>query len=316
MDHIMTMTNRLARWGVGLCALAMGIDPATVPTYAGEQSGVLRVESEIFVAGDEKPLARTLTLFRNGIAWDFLDLPVGKETGLPASITDDCGEIVLHDPARERVVVIDPSRNKKTQIAAIRLERLSASLTSWARQSDDRLVRWAGGPDFGDGFKEQKSQLELIGPRVRYEVQFTPAPFEDAAELYHRFADTAILLKALMHPGGLPPFPRLAINQRVASVGGIPSMVTLDIDAKLTLSAGRPASLRSVHKVHPRLLAIDLERIQQAEARAAVAEMVDLATFIDHTSAVPISGASVQPDSFQASELKKGPKVLLPLPSG
>ena len=143
MDHIMTMTNRLARWGVGLCALAMVIDPATVPTYAGEQSGVLRVESEIFAAGDEKPLARTLTL-----------------------------------------------------------------------------------------------------------------------------------------------------------------------------SAGRPASLRSVHKVHPRLLAIDLERIQQAEARAAVAEMVDLATFIDHTSAVPISGASVQPDSLQASELKKGPKVLLPLPSG
>ena len=34
-----------------------------------------RVESEVFLNGAEEPVARSLTLFRDGIAWDFLERP-------------------------------------------------------------------------------------------------------------------------------------------------------------------------------------------------------------------------------------------------
>jgi hypothetical protein len=205
--------------------------------HADDASRVLRVESEVFVEGDVEPVTRSLTLFCNGVIWDFCDPPgAGDSTdgdGPP-------GEIVLHDPARERVVLIDPVRNVKTQIDAIRLERLGVSLASWARRSDDRLVRWAGGPDFGDGFKEEDSRLELVGPRARYEVVHAAAPSPEAAVLYGKFADTAILLKALLQPGGIPPFPRLAINRRVAAAGGIPSVVRLEIDPRMAMLASRP----------------------------------------------------------------------------
>lgn len=235
----------------------------------------LRVESELFADGGDEPVAHSLTLFHEGVAWDFLELP--DAAGKSAVIA----EIVLHDPARERVLVIDPARQVKTQVDLIRLERLSVSLAKWARTNDDRLVRWAGGPDFTAGFTEHDDRLELVGPRVKYAVAYEEAPCTEAAVTYRQFADTAILLKALMQPGGIPPFPRLAVNRRLEDAGAIPSEVMLEIDPRLSALGGRPERLRCVHKVHPRLLAGDLERIEDAKHHVAAAEPVDLATFVD-----------------------------------
>jgi len=241
----------------------------------------MRVESEIFVDRGTEPVAKSLTIFRDGLAWDFLD---GPEPG-------GAVEIVLHDPSRDRVVIIDPHRNVKTEIDSLRLERLSVSLAAWARRSDDKLVRWAGGPTFGEGCRKEERSLELSGPRARYVVEFAEAPAPDAAETYRRFADTALLLKALLHPGGIPPFPRLAINKQIAADGGIPETVTLEIDTRGALLGGRSQVLRSVHKVHPRLLASDLQRVEDAEARVAVAEAVDVATYAEPKAAAPITAA-------------------------
>lgn len=245
---------------------------------AGEAPCTMRVESELFATGDEEPVARSLTVFRAGVAWDFLELPRADVAAGDARLA--VREIVLHDPARERVIVIDPVRHVKTEIGLIRLERLSVSLANWARTTDDKLVRWAGGPDFSDDFSETDDGLELVGPRVRYAVAHVPAPSSAAAAAYRRFADTAILLKALLHPGGLPPFPRLAVNRRLEAAGALPAEVTLEIDGRLAPLAGRPERLRCVHRIHPRLLGGDLDRVQDAEAQMAAAEAVDLAEFV------------------------------------
>lgn len=264
---------RLAATGAAVGGETPG-EPAPFPTPLA-----LRVETELFADGKVPPVARSLTLFDDGIAWDFLELPADQ-----AKADDEAAmklvEIVLHDPARERVVVIDPVGSRKTEIPLIRLERLSVSLAKWARSSDDRLVRWAGGPDFTAGFEEDGERLELAGPRVRYSVVHTAAESPAAAGTYRRFADTAILLKALLHPGGIPPFPRLAVNERLEDEGAIPAEVTLEIDSRLALVSGSPARMRSVHKSHPRLLAADRRLIDEAQAHVAAAAAVDLATFM------------------------------------
>jgi hypothetical protein len=242
---------------------------ATGQTTRAEEVG-FRVESEVFVDDDETPAAKSLTLFHNGITWDFLDAPTdGGE-----------GDIILHDPARERVVVLDARRNLKTEIGTIRLERLNVSLASWARQSDDALIKWAGAADFGDAITTDGNRVELTGPRVHYTVEFSRSSSDEAVAAYRRFADTAILLKALMQPGGIPPFPRLAINRHVEVAGGIPSEVTLCITPRLTLLPGGGDTLRSVHKVHPQLIDGDHSRIAAAGAQLTVAEEVDLEEFV------------------------------------
>jgi hypothetical protein len=243
---------------------------AAVGRQTRAEGVVLRVESEVFVNDDKTPAATSLTLFQNGITWDFLDAPAdGGE-----------GDIILHDPARERVVVLDPQRNLKTEIRTIRLERLNVSLATWARQSDDALIKWAGAADFSDALTTDGDRVELIGPRVQYTVEFTRSSNDEAVAAYRRFADTAMLLKALLQPGGIPPFPRLAINRHVEAAGGIPSAVTLCITPKLSLLPGAGDTLRSVHKVHPQLIDGDHSRIDAAGAQLIVAEEVDLEEFV------------------------------------
>jgi hypothetical protein len=272
---------RITRLLVTLACVATLVSPA-----AAAETG-FRVESEIFVDGAKEPVARSLTLFRDGVAWDFLEASTEGKPDQPAvgSAGDQLGEIVLHDPARERIILVDPRRNVKTRIDAIRLERLSVSLASWARKSEDRLVRWSGGPDFGEGMTETKDRLELVGPRVRYEVELSAAPSPEIARRYRRFADTAILLKALVHPGGLPPFPRLAINRRLEAADAIPASVSLEIDARGFPRTARADRVKCVHRFHPRLLTSDLERIEEAESRVAVSEDVDLAAFVTSPAA-------------------------------
>ena len=262
---------------VGAMRAACGETPGEPAPFPAPLS--LRVETELFADGRESPVARSLTLFDGGVAWDFLELPADHpKADDPAAMK--LVEIVLHDPVRERVVVIDPVAARKTEIPLIRLERLSVSLAKWARSSDDRLVRWAGGPDFTGGFEAEGNQLELAGPRVRYSVVHAAAESPAAASTYRRFADTAILLKALLHPGGIPPFPRLAVNERLEDEAAIPAEVTLEIDSRLALVSGSPARMRSVHKSHPRLLAADRRLIDEAQAHVAAATAVDLATFM------------------------------------
>lgn len=269
-----------------LLVLAAGVrlaaaDPSEPRAFP--QPLALRIESELFREGHDEPVARSLTLFDGGVAWDFLELPTAGESEDGMELV----EIVLHDPARERVVVIDPVRRVKTEIPLIRLERMSVSLAKWARSSDDRLVRWAGGPDFSDNFQRDDETLVLSGPRVRYEVTLATAESPAVAETYRRFADTAILLKALLHPGGIPPFPRLAVNRELEAAGAIPAEVALEIDPPLAVVAGGAARMRSRHNSHPRLLAADRRLIADAEAHVAGAEAVDLAVFANPPAAEP-----------------------------
>ena len=275
--RVMRPTDRFAGWLAGLLAVLTGVGEAGLAT-AGD--GVLmRVETEVFANDDEAPVARSLTLFRNGVAWDFLEtLSKEKEEEEDAG-PDEPAEFVLHDPARERIILVDPARHVKTQIDHLQLERLRASLGAWARKSDDPLMRWAGGPEFGDGMEETATKIVLTGPRVRYEVAFEEAEDGAVPEEYQRFADAALLIKALVHPGGLPPFPRIAINRRVAAAGGVPVAVRLEIDSRMAKLGRRPNVLRSEHKVLESWLSADHKRVAAAEERMAVAAPVDLATY-------------------------------------
>ncbi|RZO62363.1 MAG: hypothetical protein EVA78_06985 [Phycisphaeraceae bacterium] len=247
----------------------------------------LRVETDVFADRDDVPIAHSLTLFSSKVAWDFLDTtPAEKKTSDSESDQPKAfnGEIVLHDPTRERVLLIDPLRQVKTSIDSIQLERLRVSLAKWARTSDDKLLCWAGGPHFENGMHESDDAIELVGPRVQYRIETTDAPSPEIAGQYRQFADTALLLRALLHPGGIPPFPRLALNKRLSSEVKLPTSVTLEIDSRGSLvpsglSSMMQRHLCSVHRIHPALRADDLQRIADAEACMAIAEEVSLAEY-------------------------------------
>ena len=80
-------------------------------------------------------------------------------------------------------------------------------------------------------------QLNSLGQGCITVFETTNAPSQEIAGQYRQFADTAILLRALLHPGGIPPFPRLALNKRLSSEVKLPTSVTLQIDSRGSLVA-------------------------------------------------------------------------------
>jgi len=284
-----------AAGAVRLSGLALLAGLALVPAARLRAAdGAFRVETAVYDADDaEHPVARSLTLFKDGVAWDFLETL--DDEGRPQGV--EPAEIILHDPARERTVLVDPARNKKTRIDRLRLERLRTSLAAWARKSDDALLRWAGGPDFTGSFVDEQQTdgaVVLAGPRVRYEVRYEPAPGDGAAEEYRRFADTAILVKALVHPGGLPPFARIAINGRVAAADALPVSVRLAIDPRFGRIAGRPSVSRSEHRALASWTESDHRRVATAGEELSLAEEVDLAVYAGTAVAADDDAATVR----------------------
>ncbi|MBT6056344.1 MAG: hypothetical protein HOH16_13035, partial [Planctomycetaceae bacterium] len=90
----------LFSFGQAVCASAKDID-------------TLRVETEVFADRKDVPIARSLTLFSSKVAWDFLDAAtLDKKSPDSKSANSESfdGEIILHDPTRERVLLIDPLR--------------------------------------------------------------------------------------------------------------------------------------------------------------------------------------------------------------
>lgn len=271
-------------------------------TLAAESDWEMRVESRVFREDDEQPISRSLALFANDVVWDFLEL--ADEDGALQLV-----EIVLHDPLRERTVLVDPRRHVKVEVDKLKLDRLRVSLASWARGADDPVIRWAASSTAVEGLHlehEPHPAVVLSGPKVRYVVAYEKATSAEAAASYQKFADVSLLLKALVHPGGLPPFPRLAINRALAEEQAIPSEVRLTLAGDLPLVGGLPGVsgeklLRSEHRSHTRLLAEDRRRIAEASARAGESSLVPLEIYAnpqaDGTTAIasePSEGGSVR----------------------
>lgn len=264
---------------VSTATVACALNPVSV---AAEASWEMRVESRIFRDGQEQPIGRSLALFTKDIVWDFLELP-------DADGQLQLAEIVLHDPLRERTVLVDPRRNVKVELDKLKLDRLRVSLASWARGADDPVIRWAASSRVEEGIHhehddEDDSAVVLTGPKVRYVVRYEKAASPEAAESYQRFADVSLLIKALVNPGGLPPYPRMAINRRLAQEAAIPRDVTLTLDGDLPLVSGLPGGvgekvLRSEHHTHSRLLAEDRRKIADASARVGESLIVSLESY-------------------------------------
>jgi hypothetical protein len=247
-------------------------------------AGEMRVQSTVFRTGEEKAMGRSLALFTNHVVWDFVEMPAEAEDAPP-----ELAEIVLHDPLRERIVLVDPKRSVKVEVDHLTLARLRVSLAAWARGTDDNVIRWTGSHDLARSIAEDGETFVLDGPDVGYVVSYEDAPSPEAARAYQQFADSSLLLRALLHPGGLPPFPRMAINARLAKEDKTPREVRLRYDQRLPLvpelpGISREKGLRSEHRIHPRLLAEDRKRIADASARIAEATTVTLEAYADSGS--------------------------------
>jgi hypothetical protein len=223
-----------------------------------------RIETRVFAGDDPTAVSENTTLFHAGKVYDYLADPT---------------EITVFDKQRSRLILLDPSRRMLAEVKEDELLEFSATLQGWAGKQTDPLLKFAAMPRFDQSLDASSGDLSFSSRLLNYQVKVAKTPSETAAAQFREFSDMYARLNAITHPGGLPPFPRLQVNEAVAKNASIPEEVRLSIPARRI--GGKPIDLRSEHRMQWRLLEGDRVRIQETGEFLVTFTPVSLRQFLN-----------------------------------
>ncbi len=221
-----------------------------------------RIENRVYAGTEKEPISESLTLFQAGQVYDFLTEPA---------------ETTVLDAQHGRIVLLDRTRQMRTEIKTGRLVELIASMKIRAAQSSDPLLKFLANPEFDEQFEAETGVLELTSPLVTYRVETEPAPSAEVVAQLRYFSSWYAQLNAILQPGGLPPFARAQLDETLRRRQLVPQSVELTIERGRL--PPRTQVLRSEHKFTSRLLDDDIRRIEQAHDAMASFRHVTLELF-------------------------------------
>lgn len=206
-----------------------------------------RIESQIFVGKQKKPMAESVTVFTSGLIYDF---PLtGPE------------EIVVFDPARGRFVLLDVARKTKTTLTTQELVQFTAAMKVHASELEGAFG-FAANPNFEVHFDSEQHRLTLDSKLLSYDVTGVEPKQPEAVKDYRIFADWYARLNST-RPGNLPPFARIELNRNLSENGLIPKDVELTVSSKIGLLS-RTLTVRSHHLANWTLSGKDRDRVKLA----------------------------------------------------
>jgi hypothetical protein len=206
-----------------------------------------RIESKVFSGKDDTSTSESVTLFADDRVYDFLSSP---------------SEITVFDFPRGRIVLLDTNRKLRTELTTDKLNEFTEQLRARAARQTDALLKFAANPKFDESHSDAQ-WLQFASPQMTYRVHPTKPDNPNVVREYRMFSDWSARLNSMIHPGAMPPFPRLAVNGALERAGQIPESVQLTVAAQNHLMA-KPTVLRSEHELTMRLLPNDRKRIDEA----------------------------------------------------
>jgi len=237
-----------------------------------------RVESKVFTEKATQPSSESLTLFvidsgnpyRN-FAYDFLSSPseitVIDTSGQTTTRKGVDGRYRASTVEDVRIKLLDPARKLRTELNLGDLQKFSEQLRSRAARQTNPLLKFAADPKFSESSEQNdagETCVRFTSPLLAYRVWLTSDVPENADfDRYFDFCDFSAQLNSMMHPGTLPPFPRMKVDADLRLKAGRPPArveVTISDDAK----GAKPIVLRSEHHFSTQLTAEDQKRIDEA----------------------------------------------------
>ena len=212
-----------------------------------------RIDTEIFIGDEKEPAAEMLTIFAQGLVYDFQ--LKGPE------------EITMLDTVRGRYTLLDPARKVKCGLGVQDVLQQMLSLEAHAAESKDALFMFAAAPHFESKVEEATEngqpivRLSLTAKPMEYAVLARPSERPEAVHAFRYFADQFARLNA-MRPGNLPPGARLALNKALAERKLLPLEITRTILPANPL--GKKLVVRSRHLVNWSLSGEDRKKIDRA----------------------------------------------------
>jgi hypothetical protein len=252
------MDARLVRLALLLVVLLLGSLAAR-----GGVAQEFRIETFVYVGGEEQPVSHTTTLFENSAVYEFVDDPEQIIVYRHASGDDDSGVFILLDPATER----------RTEIEASRVSKLMDKLSGWAAKQDDDLLKFSANPEFKETFDAETGSMTLANAEWTYRVATVEAEDPAALERYRKFTDSYAELTAMLHASP-PPGPRMALNAALIKHKVVP------VEIRRTIDGDEKNVVRAVHEFSWRLSKDDRTRLDEAQKKLASFQKVENSAFI------------------------------------
>ncbi|MDX1945185.1 MAG: hypothetical protein SFU86_07245 [Pirellulaceae bacterium] len=237
-----------------------------------------RIDTDVFLGDEKTPCSEALTIFHQGLVYDFL-------LAQPEEIT-------IYDAQRGRFTLLDPERKRKASVTTQELLDFVLQFESHAAQSKNALFAFSAAPKFATAIEEltvngqPQTKISLTAKPLEYFAVGRPCEHPEAVGLYRQFADWTARLNATRH-GNLPPGARLALNATLADQQLLPLEVTKIIPAATPLS--RKLEMRTQHLVNWSLSGEDRKRIDRAGEHLVSLRSVSFDEYRTAPSAPPAS---------------------------
>lgn len=189
-----------------LCiAIAAVLCISVVVQAQGIKASPFRIDTDIYLDNTKAPIKRTLTLFSDGVYYDFEEA--------------EKGQITVIDPARNRIILLNRERQVKTVLDTTQIQRM---VTSARVQADAKIANVATSrfENQSDGQDIAIVQNDFMNYRATTQRPAQP----DMAQQYAEFADWSARLNAIFPPK-LPPYLRLDLNRLVAEKQLLPTEI-------------------------------------------------------------------------------------------
>ncbi|MFT7641419.1 MAG: hypothetical protein ACI9G1_003167 [Pirellulaceae bacterium] len=203
-----------------------------------------RVETSVFRGAQQVPFARALTLFSNGVFYDF-------------SLTGS--EITVFDLNGNRFVMLNVKDQVKTTLTTQDVIEVVASIKANVTDKNPMFF-FAANPQFESTPDEIGMTIKLDSKPMTYSITGTVPQKREFIREYQSFANWSARLNALQ--SGMPPFARIEVNKNVADLGWAPESIELTMRMKSGFVT-KEAKLRSTHRYNWTLSNPDKQRIEK-----------------------------------------------------
>ena len=224
-----------------------------------------RIESQVYGDESKLPVSQNVTLFSDGLVYDFQLSNDAK----PKTI-----ETVVYDSRARVMVLLDPQRQVRTELPDLRLLKIVDSIRRETIQ-DDRssfLVE----DEFVEEIDWSTNSCTLTSPQIVYRFKGEQPADVSVLPPYFAFLENFTRLIA-SDPTKIPPFPRMKLNQVINRLGWIPSEVHFSVKQNSLFREAYHA--KSKHVLINQLSDNDRSRIATAKQHWMYFELVDLADY-------------------------------------
>jgi hypothetical protein len=249
--------------------------------FAAAQKAVdFRVESKVYEDKAANPSSESTTLFVfndsgnkwHNLVYDFLSSPseitIFETVGSRVERKDEHGGRNTAIGEETTITLLDRSRKVRSVTDGGKLWTFTQQLRSRAARQTSPLLKFAAEPNFGGKFErtgDDEAWVRFSSPWITYRVRLaTDLAGSTNFSPYFDFCDYSAQLNSMMHPGALPPFPRMEVDSSLRSKSAQcpPNLVevTISDDSR----GAKPIVLHSEHHFSTQLTTEDRQRIDEA----------------------------------------------------